>query len=136
MAEESKVQKGYPTAEDFEAWTADSEVDAAKEAAQVYEVKSLIMANYVTDSGAKEPSVFILAPSGNVYRFPLGVSISLFDSLSTAGTESIEALKSILAATCPDDASALEDEPVVVVNNILKAYGQAVTRVQGVSLGE
>lgn len=129
-------KKGYPTSEDFESWTADEETAAAKDAASAYEVKSVLRPGYVTEGGAKEPSVFVLAPSGHVYRFPLGVSISMYDALSEAGDRSISALKAILAATCPDDADALEGEPVIVVNNVMRAYGEAVSRVQGVTLGE
>lgn len=136
MGERKNAKGKYPTREDFDAWTAEADAEAVRRVAGSYEVRSIISPDYETEGGGIEPSLFVLAPSGHIYRFPLAVSIRQFDALSRVGNDSVAALKAILKATAPADAEAIESEPVQVVNNIMTAYGQAVERTQGVTPGE
>ena len=118
-----------PSADDFNAWTADDEAKALEAAAEQMKVKHLI----------KDGSVWFLAPHGHIYKLPLNLSIDDFVRLSDlqSNTEQIQTLKDILAAFAGEDAAKeLAKEPAMVPFNILNDYGDVLAKIQGVELGK
>lgn len=115
-----------PTDADFEGWSDEHEEEAVRRAADLFRVK------YVVGDG----TFFAKAPSGNVYRLPLGISIDQFRALDGSDAESVSALRSIVASFAPDDADKLAGEPILVLGDMLSKYGAVVAKVQGASLGE
>lgn len=118
-----------PSADDFNAWTADDEDKALEAAAEQMKVKHLI----------KDGSVWFLAPHGHIYKLPLNLSIDDFVRLSDlqSNTEQIQTLKDILAAFAGEDAAKeLAKEPAMVPFNILNDYGDVLAKIQGVELGK
>lgn len=120
--------KGFePTDEDFESWSDERESESVREAAGMFKTK------YVVGGG----TFFAKAPSGSVYRLPLGISIDQFEALSSEDdVESVSALKAIVETFAPDDAEKLAGEPILVLGDMLSKYGSVVAKVQGASLGE
>lgn len=118
-----------PTAEEFEAWTAEDEAKALRESAESMKVKHII----------KGDGVWFLAPKGHVYKLPLALSIDDFVKLSDikSDVEQIQTLKDMLTAFAGEDAAKeLAKEPVMVPMNILNAYGEIIAKVQGADLGK
>lgn len=118
-----------PTAEEFEAWTAEDEAKALQESAEAMNVKHII----------RDGNVWFLAPKGHVYKLPLALSIDDFVRLSElqSNSEQIQMLKGILETFAGEDAAKeLSKEPAMVPFNILNAYGEVLARVQGVELGK
>ncbi len=123
------MQNSAPSVKDFEAWTLEDEEKALASAAESMKVKHLI----------KGDSVWFLAPHGHVYKLPLALSIDDFDRLSKvqSDSEQVQALKGMLEAFAGEQASMqLSKEPVIVPINILRDYGELISKMQGVELGK
>lgn len=127
MAKTSKQAEWEPTEEDFEAWGDGSDEEAFARLAESFRVRHVI----------GDGHYFGKAPSGTVYRMPLGISIATFEALTAdTNVETIEALKGLLAEFAPGQVESLEHEPIQVVMSLVSDYMTCVARAQGVSLGE
>lgn len=118
-----------PSIDEFDAWTDELERQALETQSANYKVRHII----------RNDSYWALAPGGAMYRLPMAMSISDYERLSNAetDTEGIEQLKRIIETFAgKDQAKRLEREPVQVVMNILNDYGSAIARSQGASLGK
>lgn len=116
-----------PTDEDFESWDEGSDEEAFSHLAESFRVRHVI----------GDGHYFGKAPSGTVYRMPLGISIATFEALTAdTNVESIEALKGLLAEFAPGQVESLEREPIQVVMSLVADYMGCVARAQGVTLGE
>jgi hypothetical protein len=118
-----------PSVKDFEDWTVEDEDKALTAAAESMNVKHLI----------KGDSVWFLAPHGHMYKLPLALSIDDFDRLSKvqSDSEQVQALKGMLEAFAGEQAAMqLSKEPVIVPINILRDYGEIISKMQGAELGK
>lgn len=114
-----------PTIEDFDAWTDEAEERAIAETAEQVRVRHVI----------KNGEYWALAPGGVIYKLPLLLSIKDFDALASAAddSQSIEQIKRILTVFAGEEqARKLECEPMQVAFNLLKDYGETLSRTQGV----
>lgn len=116
-----------PTDEDFEAW------DEARDD----EAFSALSASFRVRHAIGDGHYFGKAPSGSVYRMPLGISIATFEALTAEqSTDSAEALRGLLEEFAPGQVGELEHEPIQVVQNLLEDFLTCVVRAQGATLGE
>ena len=125
MADERSTWE--PTDEDFEAWDEARDEKAFSALADSFRVRHVI----------GDSHYFGKAPSGAVYRMPLGISIATFEALTADDSvDSISALKGLLEEFAPGQVGRLEREPIQVVMSLVQDYMSCVARAQGVSLGE
>lgn len=125
MAGDERVWE--PTDEDFDAWDEASDEEAFAALAESFRVRHVI----------GDSHYFGKAPSGAVYRMPLGISIATFEALTSEdNVDSIDATKGLLEEFAPGQVSQLEHEPIQIVMSLIQDYMSCVARAQGVSLGE
>lgn len=125
MADEKRAWE--PTEEDFDAWDDASDEEAFAALAESFRVRHVI----------GDSHYFGKAPSGAVYRMPLGISIATFEALTSEdNVDSIDATKGLLEEFAPGQVSQLEHEPIQVVMSLIQDYMSCVARAQGVRLGE
>lgn len=118
-----------PSIEEFNQWNEEFERRALEAQAKNFEVLHVI----------KDNAYWALTPSGSIYKLPMAMSITDYERLSNAetDTEGIEQLKRIIETFAgKNQAGKLEREPVQVVMNILNDYGSVIARSQGASLGK
>lgn len=118
-----------PSIEEFNQWNDELERQALETQAKNFKVLHVI----------KDNAYWALTPSGSIYKLPMAMSITDYERLSNADTdtEGIEQLKHIIETFAgKNQAGKLEREPVQVVMNILNDYGAVIARSQGASLGK
>lgn len=119
---------GYtPTIEDFDSFTEEDYERALLGVKDAFRVKTMI----------KGSTFYCLMPSGGCYAVPLGISVRQFEKLSQLDdSDAISYFRGIVGAFAPGKADKLADEPLQSVLAMLEAFAQAVSEVQGASLGE
>lgn len=118
-----------PSIEEFNQWNDELERQALETQSKNFKVLHVIKNNVY----------WSLAPGGSIYKLPMAMSITDYERLSNADTDTdgIEQLKHIIETFAgKDQARRLEREPVQVVMNILNDYGSVIARSQGASLGK
>lgn len=123
MAEAKKT--AFPSDEDFEGWDEEREKEAVDAARVAFGVKYVI----------GDMTFFAKAPSGNVYRIPLDITLDDSLKLASSDEDAMMALKSLVGEDS-DMAESIEKEPVITITDIFEKYGKAIRRIQGVGLGE
>lgn len=127
----SKTTAATPAPElsEFDEWNDEVEAKALEALAASSKTRHII----------KGDLFWALAPQGHIYKLPLALSITDFEALANAQTdsESIEQIKSILHAFAGEkQARQLESEPIQVMQSILNDYGATIAKSQGTELGK
>ena len=125
-----KTTTKTPTKAEFDAWTPEAEQAALAAIGESFHVQHVITGD----------TFWALAPNGQTYQLPLGLSIKDFEALSADGNsdvQSIGAVKNLISSFAgPEQAASLEEQPVQVVMNILTQYGTVIRDSQGADLGK
>jgi hypothetical protein len=125
----TKTTPDAPELSEFDEWDEQAESQALEELAARSKVKHII----------KGDLFWALAPRGRIYKLPLALSITDFEALVNAqsDSESIEQIKTILHAFAGEaQAKQLESEPIQVMQAIINDYGATIARSQGAALGK